>query len=511
MRFFSFLIFVLFCFSCVGQDAPKSSADTSAYPWLKPELNFVQFYQKQAIANFYKIWKEAKNRKISVLMFGDSHLQHGAYPDQIRKRLQEKFGYAGQGLVFAFSAANTYSNTDYKTSHTGTWVYAKSFMNTLKLPLGVSGMSIRTEKLPASLSFSPKINSWEKNNVLKLFFRKSPESFQPVVVIDETTEIPITWDSTDTKPFVRVAIPAIKQKITIKLQKNDTLQRFFEFYGMTLETEPAYGVILHNAGVGAAKYGSVLRKQLLAEQLPHFQPDLVVLDFGTNDYLYNDKISDSLERQIREIIAKIRQICPKTTILLTTAQDLYWRRINVKSGLAFSELIQKIASETNCLLYDWYWVAGGQTVMRDWVKAKIAQNDMVHLNEAGYRLKGNLFYEALASTMRWIDENPTKNQLVLATDSLKAQQAHFQRKRIYAYNYASKPKTNKKQDTAKTPVVVVKQNSSAKSKTLTHTVVAGDTLYALAARYKVSVAELMQWNALSSSNLRIGQVLIVRK
>lgn len=514
MRFFSVILFIFNCLSCIGQgtEVAKSSADTTAYAWLKPQLNYVQFYQKEAIEPLYKIWQQGKTRKINVVLFGDSHLQHGAYPDQLRKRLQEHFGYAGQGLVFAFSAANTYSNIDFKTAHTGTWTYAKSFMNTLKLPLGVSGMSVKTEKLPASLTFSPK-NSWQKNNILKIFFKKSTASFQPIVVVDEETEIPLVWDSTDTKPFVKISIPPIQKNVSIKLQKNEDNQKFFEFYGMVLEDDQGKGVVLHNAGVGAAKYNSVLRKELLAEQLPYFQADLVVLDFGTNDYLYDDKIADNLEKQIRETITKIRELAPKATILLTTAQDLYWRKINIKSGLAFSELIHKVASETNCPVYDWYWVAGGQTVMRDWVQAKIAQNDMVHLNEAGYRLKGNLFFEALQNTMQWLNENPSKKQFLLQIDSLKAQQAHFQQKRIYAYNYvAPKPKTQKKKDTtSQTPIVAVKQNTPQKSKTITHIVVAGDTLYALANRYKVSVNELMQWNGLNNSNLRIGQNLIVKK
>ena len=509
------IIFTFFCFSCVGQDThiAKSSADTSAYPWLKPELNYVQFYQREAIEPLYKIWQEGKNSKINVVLFGDSHLQHGGYPDQLRKRLQELFGYGGQGLVFAFSAANTYSNIDYKTSHTGVWSYSKSFMNTLKLPLGVSGMSVRTEKLPASLTFTPK-TSWQKNNTLKIFFKKDTASFQPIAVIDEETEIPITWDSTDTRPFVSVKIPAVRKNISIKLQKNKENQSFFEFYGIVLEDEQAKGLILHNAGVGAAKYNSVLRKELLEQQLPHFQADLIVIDFGTNDYLYDDKIADDLEKQIRETIAKVRNLSPKASILLTTAQDLYWRKVNVKSSLAFAELIHKIASETNCIVYDWYWVAGGQTVMRDWVRAKIAQNDMVHLNEAGYRLKGNLFFEALQNTMQWLHENPNKKQFLLQTDSLKAKQAHLLRKRVYAYNYVatSKSKVQKKKGgTTPTPVIVAKQDIKPKPKTITHTVVSGDTLYALAARYKVSVAELMQWNGLSNSNLRIGQNLIVKK
>jgi len=510
MPFIAVIFFTFFGISCVGQDAYllKSSADTATYPWLKPELNYVQFYQKKAIEPLYKLWQQGRNQKINVVLFGDSHLQHGAYPDQLRKRLQEQFGYAGQGLVFAFSAASTYSNIDYRTSHTGIWTYSKSFMNTLKLPLGVSGMSVKTEKLPASLTFTPKA-SWQKNNTLKVFFKKSSESFQPIVVIDEELEMPLLWDSTDNKPFVKIKIPSVQKNISLKFQKNDDKQKFFEFYGMLLEDEQAKGVILHNAGVGAAKYNSVLRKELLTEQLPHFESDLVVLDFGTNDYLYEDKIADNLEKQIRETVAKVAQLSPKATILLTTAQDLYRRKVNVKSGLAFTELIHKIASETNCLVYDWYWVAGGQTVMRDWVQAKIAQNDMIHLNEAGYRLKGNLFFEALQNTMRWLDENPTQKRLLVPVDSLKSQQAHFQLKRIYAYNYiAPKAKAEKKKDRA-APIVAVKQD--IKPKSITHTVIAGDTLYALALRYKVSVAELKQWNGLSSTNLRIGQSLIVKK
>ena len=44
-----------------------------------------------------------------------------------------------------------------------------------------------------------------------------------------------------------------------------------------------------------------------------------------------------------------------------------------------------------------------------------------------------------------------------------------------------------------------------------HIVVTGDNLWTLARKYKVNEKDLWQWNNLKSSNLRIGQVLIVRK
>ncbi|MBP5638763.1 MAG: LysM peptidoglycan-binding domain-containing protein [Victivallales bacterium] len=44
-----------------------------------------------------------------------------------------------------------------------------------------------------------------------------------------------------------------------------------------------------------------------------------------------------------------------------------------------------------------------------------------------------------------------------------------------------------------------------------HIVVSGDNLWTLARKYKVSDKDLWKWNNLKSSNLRIGQVLIVKK
>lgn len=503
----------LFVFlQCKAQETAQNSADTLAYPWLKLSLNYVQYYQRDVFAYLYYKWKLASKEKFSVVFWGDSHLQQGSYPDAFRKRLQATLGNGGKGLLTAFSAANTYSNVDYKATHEGKWLYTKSFMNTLKLPLGVSGMSVRTEKLPASLAFSFKENLNAENNLLTIFCKKSSESFDIKLIIDETHTIQVYTDSTNNNPFIRIAIPPVKQSIRLELEKNRENQYFFEFYGMILENSQNKNAILHNAGVGAAKYGSVLRKDLLAEQLPYFNPDLIVLDFGTNDYLYDDKIASSLESQIREIIIKIRKISPDAIILLTTAQDLYWRKVNIKSGLAFSELIHKIASETKCLVYDWYWVAGGQTVMRDWLKAGLAMPDMVHLNAKGYTLKGNLFFEALLNSFQYFEKNSKQPQLVLNVDSLKQEQAHFQQKRIFAYGYSAsnikKPAKTKDSTEKNKPILPVKNQPIPKN--ITYVVKQGDTLFAIAQKYKVSVSQLQTWNKLKDSNLCVGQKLIIQ-
>lgn len=50
----------------------------------------------------------------------------------------------------------------------------------------------------------------------------------------------------------------------------------------------------------------------------------------------------------------------------------------------------------------------------------------------------------------------------------------------------------------------------AQANTTTYRVVSGDTLSKISRSYKVSVAQLMSWNNLSTSNIRVGQVLKIQ-
>ncbi len=62
----------------------------------------------------------------------------------------------------------------------------------------------------------------------------------------------------------------------------------------------------------------------------------------------------------------------------------------------------------------------------------------------------------------------------------------------------------------------ISKNSSIKQKEderkeITYTVKAGDTLYSIALRNKVSVMSIKEWNSLNNDNLRIGQTIIVKR
>ncbi|MDP6207436.1 MAG: GDSL-type esterase/lipase family protein, partial [Roseibacillus sp.] len=135
---------------------------------------------------------------------------------------------------------------------------------------------------------------------------------------------------------------------------------------MSLRNAEGGGVALSSAGIGGARYRAVNRAEALEAEVLALQPDVLILDYGTNDYLYTDMLPEDLEEDIREAIGRIRAQSPLTAIVLTTAGDLYRDGLNVRSAKAFGELIYRIAEEEGCPVLDWFWLAGGPRSALQW-------------------------------------------------------------------------------------------------------------------------------------------------
>jgi LysM repeat protein/lysophospholipase L1-like esterase len=495
---------------------PVQQTYYSNYKFLHPELNMLQFYSRDAMDHFYQKWKNTDREKLTVLHFGDSHCQHEAFPGQIRKRLQELHGDAGRGLMFPYSTANTYNSIEYTTSHTGRWSYEKGYTVIPKLPMGVRGMTCRTEQTPASFNFSFVSNVPEHYTLLKIFCKQSANSYDINIEIDGNVTA-VTIDDKNPEPFITVKIPAIKnRKMSISVVKNNPEESEFEFYGMSLESERNNGVIYHNAGIGAARFCALLYYGLLWQHIPYFQPDVIVLDYGTNDYLYDDIIRPELEKEIKTIISKMRAAAPNATIILTSSQDLFYKKRNCRSGIPFSDLIHRIAAETKCAVFDWFWISGGQGTMHNWVKEGIAQPDYVHLSVRGYQLKGDLFFEAIKNTMTWLDRNQTGEEFFFNVDSLKklatvvqpVVASPVQNNTNTKVNpaVAANTKTAVKTIPKTTPVPA---SSTAGRVKYVHKITTGESLYSIAKKYNVTIAQLKSWNNLRSDLINAGKTLNV--
>ena len=472
---------------------------------VKNNLNFIQFQDANLFKQLVSGLSSAKTNGYSIIHFGDSHIQAEGPTSVARKNLQALYGDAGRGMMFAYSAANSYSSILYGTSHTGNWTYAKSFQSAPKLPLGVSGMTVRTDEKNASLIFTLKQPNSNYDR-LRVFLKKDTASFDfKILTAEDQIPIKINEHHTSKLPYIEIPISGNQAKITIQLIQNNPNQNFFEFYGMSLEASQKKGVIYHSVGVGASQYGSLLLEELLDEQLPSLNPNLLILDFGTNNYLYDNQVKPELGPQIEKIINNLRSIAPKATILLTSTQDLYYKSKHVTSGIIFRNLMDSLAKKNQCLFWDWYAVAGGKKSLVKWRDAGYAQTDLVHLTTKGYELKGQLLFEAIKNSMDSLAKKPTLQSLSIAYSEQKetipevipeVKPENKQEVKVEPKKQEIKPQTPKK-ETYKKPTAKV------------HVVKKGDTLYGIAAKYKTTVSQLKKVNKLKSDNLQIGQKLTI--
>lgn len=465
------------------------------YYWLNHDLNYIQFHERPAFQPFYDKWM--KGEPITIVHFGDSHVQPDIYTGELRKILQAERGLGGKGMIFPYSIANTYSTLDYASYHTGSWHASKSIEYIPKLPLGISGVTAKTSDASASFTIrfhNPMPTHYRK---LKLFVKQSKNSYDMVVSSGgESIAVEVGEATNPAQPFIEVALPTLGNTLKVQLVKKNDFENDFEFHGMSLESATTEGLVLHCLGIGGSQFRSLLAEKLFDIQLSSLKPDLAILDFGTNDHIYNNMLPPDMESVIAKSIARVRAAAPNCTVLLTTTQDMNRKGMNITSGRDYSALIRKVAKDQNCAYYDWYWVSGGPKRMTLWENYGLAQADNIHLTVKGYQLKGELLADAFKSTISKMHiETPSLafNPDTLSFDVMIARQDSIAKKNANAPIVAQLP-------TQQIPVNV-----------LYHKIASGETLGQIAEKYHVTVSSIKMLNGIRGSKIIAGKTLRIEQ
>jgi hypothetical protein len=485
---FSLLVGLIFkTNTTLAQQAADSILSKEDPDYINHQYNYIQFANNETIRSFFNKINNTNNKKVTIAHFGDSHIQLDHFVGTVRTLLQNKYGYAGRGMIFPYSIAKTYSQSDYKSFYQGRWISANSIQTPPKIPLGISGFIAKTNDSVASISIKFNKNFIKTNYIIKLFgnfidstykvdFINGDQSMSNYALSDQSTGALIYNAST------------LSDSLVWKFNNisKDT-NNYLTLHGISIETIDSSGVLYHNLGVGGAIFSALLHQGYFDKQFSNLNPDIVVLDWGTNDILYKNMLSDTLESTIIRTISRIRSIKPDISIILTSVQDMNWKGKNVSACLSFSNMIRKIAVAEKCLLYDWYYVAGGSKSMIKWEHSLLGRKDNVHLTQLGYNLKGKLFFEAIQQTRQLLlDSTNIEHLLIPPSESKVIQQLKNDQ------NSQSIPKTKK-----------AKTNKY-------HFVKKGESLDAISKKYNVPAAKLKNMNQLRSNKLKPGTKLIIK-
>ena len=385
--------------------------------YVTAETNIFEFKDARLVQRLQQKWATATTEGFTVAHFGDSLVQGGYAAEFARSRLQSIGGSAGRGMVFPYSIAKTYSQNDYKSTFSGEWATANSIQQTPRLPLGVSGFVARTSGAEASFTLN-FVSTPEPGKKLVKFFYVATSTAFTLRVQSGNFMHDVVVPSGGAQPrsqMLTLSFPELSDTLRFELRNaSPNSGGYFEVHGVSIEnTTP--GVMYHNLGVGGATYSALLNQTYFEEQSAQLAPDLIVLDWGTNDLVYKNSIAPDLEKIMVQTIKRVKAKHPQAVILITSAQDMNFRRKNITAAWDFAELARRVAFENDCLFYDWYRVAGGRGAMTIWTAYGLSSTDHIHLTGIGYAVKGELLAQSLLNTLERFKREPAIKSLEIKT------------------------------------------------------------------------------------------------
>lgn len=374
---------------------PSQARRQPRYPFVRTDLNYLQMPAGSA-PDFQLFCRKLDTLLLTgggdvrILHVGGSHIQGGTLSDRLRRNfLGLRYGIAGgRGLVFPFSAAHTNTPVSYNSSFMGIW----EGVNCLKPgdeKLGLAGMAVTAQDTSARVVIDLVLR--EKRLLQQRYtFNKvdvlGGGSLEPVLLLNGRD----TLRGVGTAGLRHFDLPYYTDWIQLAF----TGKGSYSLRGLYLD-KPGGGFSLSEAGVNGATTDSWLKCDLWEQEMHRVMPDMVIFSIGINDIQGADFNVRHFKANYRELVKRVRRVNPRCAILFSGINDSWRRRENNPHTRAVEDAFRDLAKEFHAVFWDWYQVMGGSGSMALWEQAGLAQADKVHFTPNGYRLVGDLLFDAI--------------------------------------------------------------------------------------------------------------------
>jgi lysophospholipase L1-like esterase len=402
-KFFGLVYFILLSGMVFGLPADSVIQKMTGFPKVAHSYSFIKYSQNQlysadslAMATFFGALDSLRNgtrQKVNVLHLGDSHIQADIFSGRMRTLLQDSnaFGNGGRGLIFPYPLAKTNNPWNYKVSSTGAWSGCRNVQYKQTCDWGLAG--ITAETTDSSASFLIQNNSVSTSKVRVFFPVQDLTQFNVLLKAADSVYNPIKIDSLG---FAEFRLAQEVTEVRVLLQKDFSRQKHFTLQGISLDNENP-GLVYSSLGINGAEVVSFLRSgETFENHLKALAPDLIIISLGTNDAYGKNFSPDFFKKQYGNFLQRIQKAVPHSSVLLTTPGDNFrGRKYPNYSNTKATAQLYDLAKETNCAVWDFYKVMGGLRSVVKWQYSGLAAKDRVHLTGKGYRLQGELLFEAL--------------------------------------------------------------------------------------------------------------------
>jgi lysophospholipase L1-like esterase len=373
----------------LNPDTPLHS--DSVYPLVDPAGSLDHFYEALRQTELQR------NAAVTKIMhYGDSPTTADLITADTRAILQDQFGNAGHGYILMGKPWAWYGHRGFEISSSG-WQITPANQTEVRNGLfGLGGVVFRGS--PGAVTRLTARDS--SHTLVEVSYLKEPSGGafelyaqgQPIGEID--TNCPEIRSG-----FASFPIPLGTKQFELRVKSGNP-----RLYGAQF-TKPGPGVVYNSLGVNGA-YVAILSRMFQdkhwAEQLKHYKPDLIIVNYGTNESVYASFVDTSYTKELREVIRRIKAAVPDTSILVMSPMDRGQREPSGEIGTVPSlvrliNLQQKVAADTGCGFFNTFQAMGGLGTMGHWYNAepRLVSADFIHPMPRGAKLVGNLLYRGL--------------------------------------------------------------------------------------------------------------------
>ena len=354
------------------------------------------------LAHFYEALERTERGTAGavtrIVHYGDSPTTADMITGDVRQLLQKRFGDGGQGFLLVAKPWEWYEHRDIGLKGTGWNITAASQAERTDGLFGLGGVSFEgSENAASRLALRDT-----EHTAVEVWFLKQPGGGTFTLQADSVTVGSVNTAAPGRAAgYARLSLPR-KGTHVLEIHASGPVRLF----GITLE-KPGPGISYDSLGMNGAHVAllaHVFNERHWAEQLQHRRPDLLILNYGTNESGFASFVGGTYEEELRAVVKRIRKAVPGASLLIMSPMDRAGRVaggeiVTLPTLPKLVGIQQKVARETGCAFFNTYEAMGGSGTMARWYETqpRMVSADFIHPSAAGARLVGNLLYQALSN------------------------------------------------------------------------------------------------------------------
>jgi|SRR5579872_4161205 len=371
---------------------PKPEPAPARVQTVKPPENLLD--PQHSLDHFYEALRSGGT--VRILHYGDSPTTGDLITADARAMLQKEFGDAGSGFVLIARPWAWYNHrgVEMDASH---WNIDIAGIAQLKDGMhGLGGVSF--------LGSPGATAHWKLRNgahaTIEIAYLIQPDGGSFEVDADDKSigDVETTGDAKG-PGYASFKIPPGASNFTLRVTRGTV-----RLYGAEFR-KASPGVMYSSLGINGANVTLLshsFNERHWAAELHHYKPDLVIVNYGTNESGYAKFVESTWGPEMKEVVRRLKTALPGGSILLMSPMDRGERNkageietIGVLPRLV--DIESRVAHDTGAAFFNTFQAMGGQGTMARWYASepRLVSADFIHPMPAGAKIVGELLYNAL--------------------------------------------------------------------------------------------------------------------